>query len=384
MRRLVRNVVVGVSALVLLAALWEGGLWFYPPWQFPRQVQQWLTDHPGVAHLVIGALEPPHDIGVFVGGDFRASYRTDGQGFRNLWPWPATVDIVVVGDGATFGYGIDDSQAWPALVAQAVAPNRLLNLALLEAGPLQYARVYEHFGVPLHPKVVVVGLSLADDFQDAELFEYWRREDIGGNYRVWRTYGGMLESLHHPGGMPHTGLAQYSRLYQLFRVPLRIAPQASSQLVRFPSGQYLPLWPHRLDTVMTQAQSDQRGFALALEALAYLQVITRVYGTSLVVVFLPGKEEIYLPRRDGPVPDPGQALREALAQRGITCLDLAPVFRHRVTRNEPLFFTARGSPNATGATLIATHVARHLANAASSYGLLPWQAAASQMPPEAP
>ena len=75
---------------------------------------------------------------------------------------------------------------------------------------------------------------------------------------------------------------------------------------------------------------------------------------------------------------------EALAQRGITCVDLAPVFRHRVTRSEPLFLTARGLPNATGATLIATHVIRHLTTAASRYGLLPWQAAAAQIPPEVP
>ena len=384
MRRRVRNVVAGVSAVVLLAALWEGGLRLYPPWQFPRQVQQWLTDQPGVAHVVLGAREPPHDAGVFVGRDFRASYHTDDWGFRNSWSWPETVDIVVVGDGATFGYGIADSQAWPARVAQAVAPNRLLNLALLDAGPLQYARVYEHFGAPRHPKVVVVGLALADDFQDAELFESWRRHDIGGNYRVWRTYSGMLESRHPSGGTLHTWLARYSRLYQLIRLSLRIAPQTSSQLVWFPGGEYLQLWPHRLDAVMTRAQPDQRGFALALEALAYLQVITRAYGTSLVVVFVPGKEEIYLPRREGPVPDPGQALREALAQRGITCVDLAPVFRQKMTRSEPLFLRARDFPNATGAALIATQVIHHLTTAASHYDLLPWSAAASQMPPESP
>ena len=194
-RRLVRSVGLLLGSLVLLAALGEVSVRLCPSGMLPDEVQRWLSDDLGVYDPFIGTLEPPHHTGLFVGRECRAYYHTDGHGFRNAWPWPDAAEIVVVGDAVVFGYGVEDAQGWPALLARAVAPNRVLNLGLLEAGPQQYARVYATFGTALHPKLVLVGLTMADDFRDAELFARWEHEDSGESYRTWREGRNLLGSL---------------------------------------------------------------------------------------------------------------------------------------------------------------------------------------------
>ena len=128
---------------------------------------------------------------------------------------------------------------------------------------------------------------------------------------------------------------------------------------------------HRLAAIRAQAQPERRGFHLVLDALAYLQVVARAYGTQVLVVIQPSKEMTYLFPHDEASPDPSRALRQALAQRGVESLDLTPVFRQWAVAGEPLFFTAHRYPNAQGHALIAQEVVRHLTAAAQTYDLIP-------------
>ena len=173
-------------------------------------------------------------------------------------------------------------------------------------------------------------------------------------------------------GILHAWSEGHSLLYHMLRVFLSVDSTAS-KVVWFPGEQYLQLWPQRLATALAQAQPNQRGFALALEALAYLQVIARAYGTQVIVVSLPSKEEIYLPLLGEPVLDLGRAFREALVQRGLTVLDLVPVFRHWAAKGEALFFTTSRLPNPQGHAVIARSVSHHLAVSVQTYGLHPWE-----------
>src|SRR5262249_43101230 len=107
-----------------------------------QQIVQADPDNYGVAHPYIGSLHRPNNTFIIAGRAFHAVNHTDGYGFRNAWPWPEKAEIVVVGDSVTFGYGVEDDQAWPALVAKALPHNRLVNLGLIGAGTQQYLRVY--------------------------------------------------------------------------------------------------------------------------------------------------------------------------------------------------------------------------------------------------
>ncbi|MGE3539831.1 MAG: hypothetical protein AB7N91_20665 [Candidatus Tectimicrobiota bacterium] len=371
MRRFMRELRLVLSVAVLLVGLGEVSLRSCPSWLFPEEIRQWLMAHHSLGHPALGAMERPHSPGVFIGRDFRVPYQTDSQGFYNVWPWPDTAEVVVLGDAMTLGYGVEAQQAWPALVARAVAPNRLLNLALLDAGPRQYARAYELFGTARHPKVLLVGLSLTDDLHDAVLFARWQRGKAGGNYRVWRASGGITGYWTNPFSLLHAWLARHSLLYQLGRVAL-LDERTETQVVWLPGGQYLQLWPKRFQAVLAQTQPEHEAVGRVLDALAYLQVIARAYGTQVIVVFLPSKEEVYLsPRGETPL-DPGRALREGVQQRGMITLDLAPLLRQWGTKGEPLFYAVSPYLNEQGHALVARAVLQHLASVAYNYALRPW------------
>ena len=72
---------------------------------------------------------------------------------------------------------------------KALPHNRLINLGLIGAGPQQYLRVYETFGTRLHPKVLLVGFFVRNDFSDADTFDGWLKSGAGGNYMVCRDSG---------------------------------------------------------------------------------------------------------------------------------------------------------------------------------------------------
>jgi hypothetical protein len=235
----------------------------------------------------------------------------------------------------------------------------VVNLGLREAGPQQYARVYATFGTTLHPKIVLVGLSMADDFGDAELFARWEHEGGGESYRAWREGQDLLGSLPYSLHALPALLARYSSLYQMLRASHRLA-RTSSQVVWLLGGRYLQVRPHRLAAILAQARPERHSFHLVFDALAYLQVVARAYGTQVLVVIQPSKEMTYLSPNDEATPDPSRALRQALAECGVESLDLTPVFRQWAAIGEPLFFTANRYPNAQGQALIAQEVAQRL------------------------
>jgi hypothetical protein len=104
------------------------------------------------------------------------------------------------------------------------------------------------------------------------------------------------------------------------------------------------------------AVSGTRAFQLVLEALRGIHALAARDGSRVLVVFEPGKEEVYLPLGDESTPDPTRALREALARLGIDYLDLGPPFRRRAAAGERLFFPIDRHPNAAGYSAIANLV----------------------------
>ena len=120
---------------------------------------------------VIGFLYVPDGHDQVRQGDVRFSYTTDGDGFRNAGPRPDQAQVVAVGDSWTFGFGVDDSVAWPRLLADSLRPLQVRNLGLIGSGPEQYTRVLERFGLPLHPAVILYGVFPGNDLDDQEAFE---------------------------------------------------------------------------------------------------------------------------------------------------------------------------------------------------------------------
>ena len=381
----------GVFKILMLAgscffafAVTEGMLRLFSGW-LPVEVQQIISANPrnyGVAHPYIGHLQTPNNALVLSGKDYRAVHHTDGYGFRNSWPWPKAAQIVALGDSVTFGQGVEDEQAWPAIVARSFPASRVINLGLIGGGPQQYLRIYETFGQQLHPKVVLVGFFMGNDFWDAEMFERWVKSGAGGNYMVWRDFGRPISvslNLQQPLMSLESALlwraqllARKSHLYNLLLFSLGdLMRWASSGVKTFQTrdGTRLELARGVLANNMKKARPGDHVFQVAVDALQRIHSLAKEDGATVLVVLQRSKEEVYLPLLGESLPDAAAPLRAALAERGIPYVDLLEDFRRHAAEGEVLFFETDGHPNARGYALIGELVSSHLKQHAQEYGL---------------
>jgi lysophospholipase L1-like esterase len=380
----VRKILMLAGSCFFAFAVTEGLLRLFSGW-LPVEVQQIISADPrnyGVAHPYIGHLQTPNNTLVLSGKDYRAVHHTDGYGFRNSWPWPKSADIVTLGDSVVFGQGVEDEQAWPAIVARSFPANRVINLGLIGGGPQQYLRIYETFGQQLHPKVVLVGLFMGNDFWDAEMFERWVKSGAGGSYMVWRDFGrptSVSLSLQQPLSSLESALfwraqllARKSYLCNLLLFSLGDLMRGASSGVKVfeaRDGTRLELAPGVLANNTKKAHPGDQVFQSLIETLQRIHSVARENGATAIVILQRSKEEVYLPLLGEPVPDAATPLRAELEKRGIAYLDLLQEFRRRAAGGEVLFFETDGHPNRRGYALIAELVTSHLKQHAKEYGL---------------
>lgn len=339
-------------------------------------------DNLGVAHPYIGYLHTPNNTIVMNGVDFRAVHHVDGLGFRNSWPWPEQADILAVGDSLTFGQCVQDDEAWPYRVAQEVSPHRLVNLGLIGAGPQQYLRLYETFGVRLRPKLVLVGLFARNDFWDADTFNRWLETGLGGNFMVWRAFGqpprltfslreprDTLDRLFRSIVVPAVRRSYIFALVRALQGGVEGETSAAAKIYTFPDGGRVELFESDFLEKTSTARPRRRPFNLVLNSLKDIHSLASRQGSHALIVLLPGKEEIHLPLLGVTTPDPTGPLRSAMDELGLEYLDLAPVFRARAEAGEQLFYEVDGHPNPAGQALIARMVQKHIQENAARYGL---------------
>lgn len=373
-----------LGSVVFTLVLAEGVLRLAPGLS-PVELQQVLRADPrnyGIVHSYIGHLHKPNNAFVISGRDFHASHNTDGYGFRNTWPWPETAEILTLGDSVTFGQGVEDEQAWPALLARAFPASRLINLGLIGAGPQQYLRAYETFGLKLRPKVVLVGLFIGNDFWDAEMFDLWLKSGAGGSYMVWRDFGrppSVRLDLQQPVGQIISSviwrvklLARNSYVYNLLLYVCgnfgRWIP-SGKKIFEAPDGSRLELAPSVLVHNTAEARPGRHVFQQVVDSLQRIHALAKKNGATVLVILERSKEEVYLPLMGESPPDPAAPLLVALRELGIPHLDLLEEFRRRAAKGEVLFFETDGHPNGRGYALIAELVKNHLKQHARAYGL---------------
>ncbi len=373
-RSIIGNVVLSVLSIGFALVVAEVGLrWF--PQLFPSATQQFRLDaepdQMGVAHPYIGHLHTPNNDLVIPNRDFQAVHHTDGHGFRNAWPWPETADIVFVGDSLTFGYGVEDDESWPAIIGAALPPLRVINLGLIGASPEQYVRVYETFGMPLKPKLLVVGLFPGNDFWDAGLYAKWRSDGVGDNYMAWRDYGRPLKS-EGQGKRLERFLKQHVVLYHVYR-QVRHAYRdwrlGEPKRLQLSAGGQLQLSPRQLVSLTAGTRPERPEFQYVIQSLTRLKALAAQHETHVVLVIQPDKEFIYLPLTGASAVDAAAHLRPEIERLGFPYVDTTPLFQQRAQAGEQLFFTTDGHPNGAGYRLIAKAVLAHVREHATAYGL---------------
>jgi lysophospholipase L1-like esterase len=347
-----------------------------------QQVVEADPSNYGIAHPYIGNLQTPNNAFVISGRDYHAVHHTDGYGFRNSWPWPKTTEIVALGDSVVFGQGVEDQQAWPAVLARSFPNSRVINLGLIGAGPQQYLRVYESFGLKLHPKVVLVGFFMGNDFWDADMFDRWVKSGTQVNYMVWRDYGKPISvslTFQQSPEKLKSALLWRARLFAgrfyLFNLVvhalrnLMIEGTSEIKTFRAPDGALLQWTPAIFANNTKQAHPGDQVFLLVVDALQRIQSLAKQDGATVLVVVQPSKQEVYSPLLGESRPDAAAPLRAALEKRGIPYIDVLEDFRRRAAEGEVLFFETDGHPNAKGYALIGDLVSSYLKQHAKEYGL---------------
>lgn len=228
-RRVLGNLGLLIASVAVVLLMAEAGFRLFRPVQYlkppssvpleeRRETLYRRSRVPGLSYEMI-----PGRNGTFEG----MQVRTNSFGMRGGEPAPDATPglfrILVLGDSFTFGFGVAEEEAYPAVLMK-ILNDRLpptggryevLNLGVLGYSTRDEAIRLAHVSPSLHPKGVILGYVLNDPEIDPrpslhKVFDrpsWWRRSHVlrllhlaGNTLEVWRFGGGdYLRYLHAPG-----------------------------------------------------------------------------------------------------------------------------------------------------------------------------------------
>lgn len=315
------------------------------------ETKPWNVPHPYIGYLLL-----PNQT---LSGDEEGNYHTDNFGFRNSWPWPEKAEMVAVGDSMTASQMVKDDQAWTAILENKLRDTHIVNLGLPGASPQQYLRIYETFGIPLHPKLLLVGLFLANDLEDAGKFDNWLRSGAKGKFKGYKATQGIRSWIWR--------VRDKIYLYALLREFWHAFWEGRlfcDKIITFSDGSQIKIVPRFLTRPAALAQPHRHEFKLIFKTLKRIQKIANQNHTQCLVLFFPSKEEVYLPTIGEEAPDLAKPFLKELDRVGIAHINFGPIFRQKASAGEKLFFETDGHPNARGYALIAQSILLYIKNEA--------------------
>src|SRR5262249_19358079 len=94
----------------------------------------------------------------------------DAWGFRNK-SVPAKADIVAIGDSHTFGNTARMVESWPYVLGN-LSGHQVYNMGMGGYGPNQYFYLLQSKALTLKPQMIICGLYMGDDFENAYSITY--------------------------------------------------------------------------------------------------------------------------------------------------------------------------------------------------------------------
>lgn len=324
-----------------------------------------VEESPPSPHPYIGFVPRPE--GFREGEDASTASAEAIWGQRNLPPWPEHADVVVVGDSFSYSQTVDLKEAWTVLVDKALPNNRVVTLATIGSGPQQYSRVLETYGIPLSPKVVLVGLFMGNDMFDAEVFDRWEKDAGNVDYRKYRMHGEASS-----GYVFLRRISEKSYLAALLRDALRsrnLDETLKGKTVELESGERLQLVPRYVEIESARAVKGDPGFDATVRSIYDIGKIASSNDVACLVILFPTKEEVYSDFLEQDFSRLEDAMKGELDKLGINYLDLGPILRLKAREGRALYHEVDGHPNALGYDVIAQAIVDHLRTNSDSYGL---------------
>ena len=260
--------------------------------------------------------------------------RTNSQRFRNnedftLQVPPGKTRIICSGDSFTLGFGVDNDDTWPQLLAARATNIETVNMGQGGYGADQAYLWYKRDGAPLDHKIQILALISPD---------FYRMQHSSFN-----GYGKPMLAVENDRLV--TTNVPVPRSMEVWSPKLARAANALSNL----NLTRLLRTVFKLDTAASMTESrkerNQQTSVVVSYMLDDLTAINRAKNSVLVLAYLPTQEEH--------VGDLATSWRKFLAeyarQRGILYFDLAEDFRHLSPRELDKLFIARGALDFPGA-----------------------------------
>jgi hypothetical protein len=247
------------------------------------------------------------------------SGRFDAWGFRNPQV-PERAEIVAIGDSHTYGNTATMNDSWPYVLSRLTGKS-VYNMGLGGYGPNQYLHLLKTRALGLRPRIVLCGLYMGDDFENAFLITYglshwsYLRElparDV--DFNIWKNEMPAL-SWHKK---IRVWLSRHSVAYQLvFHGPLMGHIQGEYQIrnaarlygsattLSVPEKGILEAFlPRGMLARLDQGQPAVReGMRITFALLNEMNSICRRHNIQFEVVVIPTKEMVfseYLERDSG-------------------------------------------------------------------------------------
>ncbi|MGH7782258.1 MAG: SGNH/GDSL hydrolase family protein, partial [Candidatus Binatia bacterium] len=234
----------------------------------------------------------------------------DALGFRNR-SVPATADIVAIGDSQTYGNAATMDDSWPYALGRAMG-RPVYNMALGGYGPNQYLELLTTKALGLKPRMVICGLSVTDDFDNAYQMtyglDYWAYlrvlPGVKVDFDTWDTDPAKTRQKKM-----REWLSQHSVVYQLvvhtgigdrlkgdlqIRNAASLYPGAATSLVipeKHIEEAFRPV--ENLRGLDQESKSVREGMRITFELLGEMNEICRKNNIQFVVVVLPTKDMVF-------------------------------------------------------------------------------------------
>jgi len=253
-----------------------------------------------VGDNILGAIPSPH-----------ADAGFDAWGFRNK-KVPETADVVAVGDSHTFGNTARMVDSWPYVLGQ-LTNLRVYNMGMGGYGPNQYFYLSTTKAFQLKPRVVLWGLYMGDDFENAysisyglDHWAYLRQLPVQKvNANIWDPPAAK------PGWSKNIRiwLSRHSVLYQIvfhasfsgrvqgemqIRNAAKLYPGIANSLI-VPKKNILEAFrPQSMLTRLDQKNPDVlEGMRITFELMQRMNDLCRKNNAQFVVVIIPTKEMVF-------------------------------------------------------------------------------------------
>jgi hypothetical protein len=161
-RRRLRTAAKILLGTVVGLAVAEGAFWLRDGGAFPH-LNVYVPDDALGVRLRAGAAQR-----VSFGGNPITHVRINARGLRGPeLPGPAKGEVIVVGDSQVFGLGVEEDQAFPAVLAEKLS-RPVVNAGVPTFGPLEYGALTEELLRERKASTVVYVVHLANDLFEAD------------------------------------------------------------------------------------------------------------------------------------------------------------------------------------------------------------------------